>query len=125
MDWLAEASCTDRTDALNDTTGVQGGGSAVRPGRPRDQVQPDRKSCDESSLAECLEDDLLERSFGVRPQVADVVPSTKLFELGGVRVPGLDVGGRELRRDVDFTPLAGLGVDELHLAEPARVAVAH
>ena len=61
---------------------------------------------------------------GVGADVADVVAAAEALELLGVRVPGLDVGGGEPRRDLDLAQFAGLAVDEAHFAERARVAVA-
>src|SRR5688500_5351207 len=82
-----------------------------------------RKSRDEAPLAEGLEDDVLERLRRVRAHVADVVAAAEMFELLGVAVPGFDVRGSQPWRDLDFTELAGLGIDEPHLAEGAGVAI--
>ncbi len=57
-------------------------------------------------------------------EVPDPVTSAELFELGGVRVPRLDVGSGQPFRDIDLATFAGLGIDELHFAERRRVAVA-
>src|SRR5688500_15814264 len=82
-----------------------------------------RRSRDESSLTERLEDDVLERLRGVGPDVPHVVASAEALELLGVRVPGLAVCGREPRGDLDLTELPGFRVDESHLAEGAGVAI--
>ena len=40
-----------------------------------------------------------------------------------MRLPGAGVGGGQPRRHLDVAQLAGLGVDEAHVAERARIAI--